>query len=89
MINVSKRRFPLTDIILFPCLVQGENAPAQIIRGIKYFNSEMPVDTIIIGRGGGSLEELWAFNNEELAKVVFSSTLPIISAVGHETDFSI
>ena len=89
MINVSSRRFPLTEIILFPCLVQGENAPAQIIQGIKFFNIKMPVDTIIIGRGGGSLEELWAFNNEALARTIFASNIPIISAVGHETDFSI
>ncbi len=89
MINVSKRRFPLTEIILFPCLVQGDNAPEQIIQGIKFFNTRCHVDTIIIGRGGGSLEELWAFNNEALARTIFSSDIPIISAVGHETDFSI
>lgn len=89
MINVSKRRFPMTELILFPCLVQGDNAPEQIARGIKFFNSRCPVDTIIIGRGGGSLEELWAFNNEALARVIFASDIPIISAVGHETDFSI
>lgn len=89
MINVSKRRFPLTEIILFPCLVQGDNAPEQIIQGIKFFNTRCHVDTIIIGRGGGSLEELWAFNSEVLARTIFSSDIPIISAVGHETDFSI
>ncbi len=89
MINVSKRRFPMTELILFPCLVQGENAPEQIAQGIKFFNSRCRVDTIIIGRGGGSLEELWAFNNEALARVIFASDIPIISAVGHETDFSI
>ncbi len=89
MINVSRRRFPLAELVLFPCLVQGDNAPQQIAKGIIYFNTKLPVDTIIIGRGGGSLEELWAFNNEELARTVFSSQIPIISAVGHETDFSI
>ena len=89
MINVSRRRFPMVEIILFPCLVQGDNAPSQIAQGIKYFNTKLPVDTIIIGRGGGSLEELWAFNNEELARTIFASKIPIISAVGHETDFSI
>ena len=89
MINVSKRRFPMTELILFPCLVQGDNAPEQIAQGIKFFNTRCPVDTIIIGRGGGSLEELWAFNNEALARVIFASKIPIISAVGHETDFSI
>jgi len=89
MINVSKRRFPMTELILLPCLVQGENAPEQIAQGIKFFNSRCRVDTIIIGRGGGSLEELWAFNDEALARVIFASDIPIISAVGHETDFSI
>ena len=89
MINVSRRRFPMTELILFPCLVQGDNAPEQIAQGIKFFNARCPVDTIIIGRGGGSLEELWAFNNEALARVIFASKIPIISAVGHETDFSI
>lgn len=89
MINVASRRFPITEIILFPCLVQGDNAPAQLCQGIKYFNMRLPVDTIIIGRGGGSLEELWAFNNEELARTIFASHIPVISAVGHETDFSI
>ena len=89
MINVSKRRFPLAELILFPCLVQGDNAPSQIAKGIVYFNTKLPVDTIIIGRGGGSLEELWAFNNEDLARTIFASNVPVISAVGHETDFSI
>ena len=79
----------MTELILFPCLVQGDNAPEQIAQGIRFFNTRCPVDTIIIGRGGGSLEELWAFNNEELARVIFASDIPIISAVGHETDFSI
>lgn len=89
MINVSKRRFPMAEIVLFPCLVQGDNAPEQIAQGIKFFNTRFEVDTIIIGRGGGSLEELWAFNDENLARVIFASKIPIISAVGHETDFSI
>ncbi len=89
MINVSRRRFPMTEIVLFPCLVQGENAPEQIMQGIRYFNTRHIVDTIIIGRGGGSLEELWAFNNEALARTIYDSKIPIISAVGHETDFSI
>ncbi len=89
MINVSSRRYPIAEIILFPCLVQGDNAPVQISQGIKFFNTRCPVDTIIIGRGGGSLEELWAFNNEDLARTIYASKIPIISAVGHETDFSI
>ncbi len=89
MINVSGRRFPLAQICLYPSLVQGDGAPAQLIQGISLFNTEYPVDVIIIGRGGGSLEELWSFNDEGLARAIFASRVPVISAVGHETDFSI
>ncbi len=89
MINVSGRRFPLAKLVLFPSLVQGESAPAQLIAGIRTFNESFPVDVIIIGRGGGSLEELWAFNDEGLARAIAASRVPVISAVGHETDFSI
>ncbi|MBE6053546.1 MAG: exodeoxyribonuclease VII large subunit [Clostridium sartagoforme] len=89
IINVTKRRSSLVDIVLFPALVQGEGAYKTIIEGIKYFNNKKNVDTIIIGRGGGSLEELWNFNEEELAKEIFKSKIPIISAVGHEVDFTI
>ncbi|MBE6551327.1 MAG: exodeoxyribonuclease VII large subunit [Ruminococcaceae bacterium] len=89
MINISTRRFPAARLILFPCLVQGESAPAQLCSGIRFFNERDPVDVIIIGRGGGSLEELWAFNDERLARAIFASRIPVISAVGHETDFSI
>lgn len=89
IINVTKRRSSLVDIVLYPALVQGEGAYKTIIKGIKYFNNKKNVDTIIIGRGGGSLEELWNFNEEELAKEIFKSKIPIISAVGHEVDFTI
>lgn len=89
MINVATRRFPLCKLVLFPCLVQGEGAPPQLCAGIRYFNEHHPVDVIILGRGGGSLEELWAFNSEELAEEIYLSRIPIVSAVGHETDFSI
>lgn len=89
MINVSGRRFPLSKLVLYPSLVQGDGAPEQLIRGIRTFNECFPVDVIILGRGGGSLEELWAFNDEGLARAIFASRIPIISAVGHETDFSI
>ena len=89
IINVTKRRSSLVDIVLYPALVQGEGAYKTIIEGIKYFNDKKIVDTIIIGRGGGSLEELWNFNEEELAKEIFKSKIPIISAVGHEVDFTI
>ena len=89
MINVSGRRFPLSELVLYPALVQGDGAPAQLIRGLEVFNTACPVDVIILGRGGGSLEDLWAFNDEELARAIFASRIPVISAVGHETDFSI
>lgn len=89
MIHVSGRRFPLAELCLYPSLVQGDGAPSQLIRGIEIFQEQVPVDLIILGRGGGSLEELWAFNDEELARAIFRSRVPIISAVGHETDFSI
>ena len=89
MINVCGRRFPYAKLILFPSLVQGPDAPPQLIAGLRYFNETMAADVIIIGRGGGSIEDLWAFNNEELAREVAASQIPVISAVGHETDFTI
>ena len=89
MINVAGRRFPYAKLILFPALVQGPDAPAQLIEGVQYFNRTSAADVIIIGRGGGSIEDLWAFNNEELARTVAASKIPVISAVGHETDFTI
>jgi len=89
MINVCGRRFPYAKLILFPSLVQGPDAPPQLIAGLRYFNETQSADVIIIGRGGGSIEDLWAFNNEELAREVAASQIPVISAVGHETDFTI
>lgn len=89
MINVCGRRFPYAKLVLFPSLVQGPDAPPQLIAGLRYFNETMSADVIIIGRGGGSIEDLWAFNNEELAREVAASQIPVISAVGHETDFTI
>ena len=89
MINVCGRRFPYAKLILFPSLVQGPDAPPQLISGLRYFNETNSVDVIIIGRGGGSIEDLWAFNNEELAREVAASQIPVIAAVGHETDFTI
>ena len=89
MINILSRRLPMAKIILFPTLVQGANAPNQLASGIKYFNAAKDVDVIIIGRGGGSIEDLWGFNDENLARVVFASKIPVISAVGHEIDFTI
>ena len=89
IINVLGRRFPYSEILLFPSLVQGDGAPAQLIHALEYFEKSKCVDVIIIGRGGGSIEDLWAFNNEELAKFIYSMSIPVISAVGHEIDFTI
>lgn len=89
IINVIQRRNKFLDIILYPAKVQGENAADSIIEGIRYFNNEKSVDVIILGRGGGSIEELWAFNNRYLAYEIFNSRIPTVSAVGHEVDFTI
>lgn len=89
IINVTTRRFPKVNIILYPAAVQGTGAAETIVKGIEYFNQQKNVDTIIIGRGGGSLEDLWPFNEEITARAIFQSEIPIISAVGHETDFTI
>ena len=89
IINVTKRRFPFAKIVLYPALVQGADAAPDLIRGVRLMNDKMCADVIIIGRGGGSIEDLWAFNNEELARTICASRIPVISAVGHETDFTI
>ncbi len=89
MINVTKRRCPLTELVIYPSAVQGIEAPPQLIAGVRYFSLNKNVDLVIIGRGGGSLEDLWAFNNEQLAREIAASSVPVISAVGHETDFTI
>ena len=89
IINVTGRRFPLAEIKVFPALVQGEGAEATLMAGIEFFNREQNADVIIIGRGGGSIEDLWAFNSEALARVIARSSIPVISAVGHETDFTV
>lgn len=88
MKSVISRRFPLCEVISLHTIVQGENAPADIADSIRRLD-KMGVDTIIVGRGGGSIEELWAFNTEEVARAVFECNTPIISAVGHETDYTI
>ncbi len=87
--NVVSRRFPLAEIILCPVEVQGANAAPQIAQAIDRFNAADNADVLIVGRGGGSLEDLWAFNEELVARAVFRSRIPVISAVGHETDFTI
>ncbi len=89
IINVLSRRFSYSNILLYPSLVQGDGAPQQLINALNYFETTKCVDVIIIGRGGGSIEDLWAFNNEQLARTIFAMSIPVISAVGHETDFTI
>ena len=89
IINVLTRRFPYTEIIIYPAQVQGIGAAESICEGIEYFNKTKICDTLIVGRGGGSIEDLWAFNEEEVAYAIYNSEIPIISAVGHEVDFTI
>lgn len=87
--NILTRRFPSVNIVLCPVLVQGDNAVPQLIDAVNKLNEYDLCDTIIIGRGGGSIEDLWAFNDENLAYAIYNSHIPVISAVGHETDFTI
>lgn len=89
MKNIISRRYPLAEICIYPALVQGEGAAADLCKGVNFLDTDADCDVIIIGRGGGSIEDLWAFNDEMLAKTVFECNTPIISAVGHETDFTI
>lgn len=89
MLNILGRRFPCAEITIYPAQVQGAEAPPQLIRGVEYFNATRSADVIIIGRGGGSAEDLWAFNDERLALCIAASEIPVISAVGHESDFTI
>ena len=87
--NIIRRRFPSADIVLAPVLVQGESAPEQLVRAVNKFSASKIADVVIIGRGGGSAEDLWAFNDEQLAYAVYNCETPIISGVGHETDFTV
>ncbi|MGN1315675.1 MAG: exodeoxyribonuclease VII large subunit [Acutalibacteraceae bacterium] len=87
--NVLKRRFPAAEVVLRPCQVQGDGAAEDIAKAIYEFNCLNGADVLIVGRGGGSVEDLWAFNEEVLARAVFASKIPVISAVGHETDYTI
>ncbi|MGA8186258.1 MAG: exodeoxyribonuclease VII large subunit [Terriglobia bacterium] len=89
ILRVIKRRFPNMNVFLYPATVQGSSAAAEIVEGIEYFNRHPVVDVMIVGRGGGSLEDLWPFNEEILARAIAASKIPVISAVGHETDFTI
>jgi len=84
-----QKRYPLAQLLLYPTLVQGEYAASQIARAIRVMNNRTDIDVLIVGRGGGSLEDLWAFNEEIVARAIFDSEIPIVSAIGHETDFTI
>ncbi len=89
IMNILRRRYPCARIVLAPVLVQGEEAPAQIINAVRLFSDNRAADVLIIGRGGGSMEDLWAFNDEGLARAIYDCEIPVISAVGHETDTTI
>ncbi len=89
ILNILGRRFPMAEVLLYPALVQGEGAAPELVRGLRYFNQKNNVDVLIIGRGGGSIEDLWAFNEEIVVRAVSASEIPVISAVGHETDFTL
>jgi exodeoxyribonuclease VII large subunit len=89
ILNVLRRRFPLAAVLIAPTLVQGDQAPAQIVRALGWIDGRDDIDVIILARGGGSMEDLWAFNDERVARAVFAARHPIISGVGHETDFTI
>lgn len=89
MIHITGRRFLAAELVLYPALVQGEYAPESLVKGLRYFNERQNVDVLIIGRGGGSIEDLWAFNDENVVRAVAASRIPVISAVGHETDFTL
>ncbi len=89
IINVSRRRYPCVNLILYPTLVQGPEASFELVKAVEYFDITASVDVIIIGRGGGSIEDLWAFNDESLARAIYKCHIPVISGVGHEIDFTI
>jgi exodeoxyribonuclease VII large subunit len=89
MLHIIQRRFENVHILLYPVRVQGEGASLEIARAIDYFNESTDMDVVIVGRGGGSLEDLWAFNEEVVARAIYHSKIPVISAVGHETDYTI
>ncbi len=89
ILNVLKRRFPALPVIIYPAQVQGDNAPEQLLHALQQAQQQDLCDVLIIGRGGGSIEDLWAFNNEQLARAVYDCPIPLISSVGHEVDFTI
>ncbi|MGB5058033.1 MAG: exodeoxyribonuclease VII large subunit, partial [Candidatus Promineifilaceae bacterium] len=89
ILNVLNRRYPLVSVLIAPTLVQGADAPPQIVRALQWLDGRTDIDTIIVARGGGSIEDLWAFNDERVARAIFAAQHPIITGVGHETDFTI
>lgn len=89
ILNVLYRRWPLVSVLIAPTLVQGKEAPAQIVKAITWLDGRNDIDTIIVARGGGSIEDLWAFNDEGVARAIFAAQHPVITGVGHETDFTI
>ncbi len=89
ILNVLNRRYPLVSVLIAPTLVQGADAPPQIVRALQWLDGRSDIDTIIVARGGGSIEDLWAFNDERVARAIFAAQHPIITGVGHEADFTI
>src|SRR3990172_5978625 len=89
MISVAERRYPLVELVIAPARVQGSGAADTIVRSLKRLNKGKDIDVIIVGRGGGSIEDLWAFNEEIVARAIYSSAIPVISGIGHEVDFTI
>lgn len=89
MINIAKRRYPLVELVVVPTKVQGDGSAKEIVSAIKLLNKQKDIDIIIVGRGGGSLEDLWSFNEEIVARAIYDSEVPVISGVGHEIDFTI
>lgn len=89
VINILRRRCPIVRAVVYPCLVQGDGAGKSVVKAIEYFNRTQSADVLIVGRGGGSIEDLWAFNEEATVRAVAGSKIPVISAVGHETDFTL
>lgn len=89
ILHVLRRRDPSLPVVIYPTPVQGDDAPAQIVRAIELANARQECDVLIVGRGGGSLEDLWSFNDERVARAIFASAIPVVSAVGHETDVTI
>ena len=89
ILNILRRRHESVNVLIYPAQVQGEAAASEVSAGVRYFNRHGKVDVIVVARGGGSFEDLFAFNDEGLARVIAASEIPVISAVGHETDFTI